>query len=230
MHHVAQARRHNAAKLIVIDPYRTKTADKADLHLMLKPGTDGALACAVMHVLFEEDMADHQYMEKYTDKPEEFRQHLSTKTPEWAANITGLSVDSIRSFARMYGQSKNSFLRIGYGLTRSRNGAVNMHAVSCLPAVTGAWQYEGGGALHSNADIYQLDRGRIQGADIECQTRIIDQSSMRYWAMPMIYKVVHLSKQCLFKTQTQRSLLPIPEESWMVLPGKIYSRWCMNNL
>jgi len=176
MHHVSQAKRNNGAKFIVIDPYRTKTADKADLHLMLKPGTDGALACALMHVLFEEGLADEQYMRKYTDKPDEFRQHLSTRTPEWAAKITGLSVDDIIQFARMYGESKNSFLRIGYGLSRSRNGAVNMHAVSCLPAVTGAWQFEGGGALHSNGDIYKLDRVRIHGSDIPCNTRVIDQS------------------------------------------------------
>jgi len=125
-------------------------------------------------------MADEQYMRKYTDKPDELREHLSTRTPEWAAKITGLSVDEIIQFARMYGESKNSFLRIGYGLSRSRNGAVNMHAVSCLPAVTGAWQFEGGGALHSNADIYKLDRARIQGTDIPCNTRVIDQSRIGY--------------------------------------------------
>ena len=176
MHHVAKARRLNGAKFVVIDPYRTKTADKADLHLMLKPGTDGALACAVMHVLFEENMADWAYMEKYTDRPTEFRAHLADRTPAWAAEITGLPVEQIVEFARLYGRTKKAYLRIGYGFTRSRNGAVNMHAVTCLPAVSGAWQYEGGGALYGNAGIYKLDKTQIQGDDIPCKTRKIDQS------------------------------------------------------
>ncbi|NND90834.1 MAG: molybdopterin-dependent oxidoreductase [Granulosicoccus sp.] len=176
MHHVAQAKRLNGAKFVVVDPYRTRTAEKADLHLMLKPGTDGALACAVMHVLFEEGLADQAYMAAYTDQPEQLRQHLATRTPGWASQITGLPVEQIVEFARLYGRTKKAFLRIGYGFTRSRNGAVNMHAVSCLPAVSGAWQYEGGGALYGNAAIYELDRTQIQGLDIPCSTRIIDQS------------------------------------------------------
>lgn len=176
MNFVSQAKRTNNAKFVVVDPYRTKTADKADMHLMLRPGTDGALACAVMHVLFEEGYADEEYLAKYTDRPEDFKTHLHTKTPEWAAAITGLLVEEIVAFARLYGESKKSFLRLGYGFTRSRNGAVNMHAVSCLPAVTGAWQHEGGGALYSNASIYALDKARIQGSDVNCNTRIIDQS------------------------------------------------------
>ncbi len=176
MHHVAQARRSNNARLVVVDPYRTKTADKADLHLMLRPGTDGALACAVMHVLFEQGYADTAYMARYTDRPDDFRAHLSSRTPEWAAGITGLSVEQIMEFAHLYGRTQKSFLRIGYGFTRSRNGAVNMHAVSCLPAVTGAWLHEGGGALYGNAALYDLDRTLIQGGDIDSNTRVIDQS------------------------------------------------------
>lgn len=176
MNHVSQAKRFNGARFVVIDPYRTKTADKADMHLMLRPGTDGALACAVMHVLFAEEYADHDYMARHTDRPEQFRRHLASRSPEWASSITGLTVEEIVAFARLYGQTKKSFLRIGYGLSRSRNGAVNMHALSCLPAVTGAWQYEGGGALYSNGDLYQLDRSTIQGTAIHCETRIMDQS------------------------------------------------------
>lgn len=177
MHHVAQAKRLKGAKFVVIDPYRTKTADKADLHLMLRPGTDGALACAVMHVLFEEGFADHEYMAAHTDKPAELRAHLSTRTPAWASGITGLSVEQILEFARLYGRTKKSFLRLGYGFARSRNGAVNMHAASCLPAVTGAWKYEGGGALYSNGGLYKgVDRSVIDGSDIVCDTRVLDQS------------------------------------------------------
>ena len=177
MHHIAQARHASQAKLVVIDPYRTRTAAKADYHLQLRPGTDGALACAVMHVLFAEGLADRAYLALHTDKPAEFETHLKTRTAEWAAAITGLSVDEIVGFARLYGSTKKSFIRLGYGFSRSRNGAVNMHAASCLPAVTGAWQVEGGGALYGNSAIYNLDRTLIQGLDVPHQhTRLFDQS------------------------------------------------------
>ena len=176
MHHIAQARRENKARLVVVDPYRTKTADKADLHLMLKPGTDGALACAVMHVMLEEGLADETYLASFTDLDADVRAHLKQRTPAWASDITGLEVEQIVEFARLYGNTKKSFLRIGYGFTRTHNGAVNMHAVSCLPAVSGAWQYEGGGALYGNSALYTLDRTQIKGLDIDCDARVIDQS------------------------------------------------------
>ena len=177
MTHITRARRENGAKLVVIDPYRTPTALKADSHLMLRPGSDGALACAVMHILFAENLVDREYLQKYTDFPADLESHLLSKTPQWAAAITGLSVEEIVAFARLYGQTKLSFVRIGYGFSRSRNGAANVHAVTCLPALTGAWQYEGGGALYSNSAIYGLDHTRVRGLDIVDQnTRILDQS------------------------------------------------------
>ncbi len=167
----------NGAKLVVVDPYLNKTAQKAHLHLPIRPGTDGALACAVMHVLFKEGYADKEYLEKYTDAPQEFEEHLKSKTPEWAAEITGLPVHSIESFARLYGSTKKSFLRVGHGMTRSRNGAHNMHAVSCLPAVTGAWQVEGGGALHGHSSLAKLDLSLIEAHDLKKDNvRVMDQS------------------------------------------------------
>ena len=177
MNFYAKARKARGAKLIVIDPYLTRTAQKADQHLMLKPGTDGALACAVMHVLFKEGFADRDYLHSHTANSDELEQHLADKTPEWAAEITGLTRDEIIQFARTYGSNKASFIRLGYGFTRSRNGAVNMHAASCLPAITGSWKHRGGGALYGNAGIYTIDRSMIQGLDIpNVQTRVMDQS------------------------------------------------------
>jgi len=175
--HITRARKGRGARLVVIDPYRTPTAEVADVHLALKPGTDGALACAVMHVLFAEGFADEAYMARYTDAPERLKQHLSTRTPAWAAAITGLSEDEIISFARTYGATKRSFIRVGYGFSRSRNGAVNMHAVSCLPAVTGAWQHRGSGAVHSNSGMYGLDQTLIMGLDVmDPKVRQLDMS------------------------------------------------------
>lgn len=176
MNYLAKARRTSNAKVVVVDPYRTRTAEKADLHLMLNPGTDGALACAVMHILFRDNLADRDYMAQYTDVPVQLEQHLQSRTPQWAAAITGLGVDDIELFAKWYGGTRRSFLRLGYGFARSRNGAVNMHAASCLPAVSGAWKAQGGGALYGNKHIYPLNTRLIRGEDIPCNTRIMDQS------------------------------------------------------
>ena len=163
MTHVAAARKERGAKLVVVDPYRTATAEQADIHLAPLPGTDGALACAVMHVLFKEGYADRAYLARYTDDPAGLEAHLAVPRPGMGGGITGLCVDEIVDFARLYGRTKRSFIRLGYGFSRSRNGAVQLFAVTCLPAVTGAWQYEGGGALYleprSGSARSHADRG-----------------------------------------------------------------------
>jgi anaerobic selenocysteine-containing dehydrogenase len=177
MTHIQRARKQRGAKLVVVDPYRTSTAETADLHLMVRPGTDAALACAVMHVLFKEGYADRAYMARYTDAPEELEAHLAGRDPAWAAAITGVSEAQILAFARLYGRTKRSFLRVGYGFARGRNGAAQMHAATCLPAVTGAWQYRGGGALYSGGALYRLDKTLIQGLDrLDTSVRALDQS------------------------------------------------------
>lgn len=177
MTHIARARKGRGAKLVVIDPYRTGTAEQADIHLCVRPGTDGALACAVMHVLFKEGFADRDYLARYTKDADRLEQHLASRTPEWAAGITGLTVDEITGFARLYGSTKRAYLRLGYGFSRSRNGAAQMFAASCLPAVTGAWQHRGGGALYGMAGIYRIDKTLIEGLDrVDKSKRLLDQS------------------------------------------------------
>ena len=177
MTHIAKARKMRGAKLVVIDPYRTPTAEAADIHYAPMPGTDGALACAVMNVLFEEGFADWDYMRKYADAPERLQQHLATRTPEWAAGITGMAADDIRALARLYGGTERAYLRLGYGFTRSRNGAANMHAVTCLPVITGKWQHKGGGAFFSNREAYGMDLTLVKGLDvIDPATRVLDMS------------------------------------------------------
>ncbi len=158
MTHVGIARKQRGAKLAVIDVYETGTMKQADYGYILRPGTDGALACAVMHVLFRDGHADWDYLRRYTDDPEGLQAHLHTRTPAWASGITGLSVEKIEELARLIGTTKRSFFRIGYGFSRSRNGSANMHAVTSIPAVTGAWQHEGGGALHSNSGMYKWNK------------------------------------------------------------------------
>ena len=178
MNHAMAARRRGA-RLVVVDPYRTGTAERADLHVAPRPGTDGALACAMMHVLFAEGFADWDYLRAYTDCPDELAAHVATRTPGWAAAITGLSAEAIVDFARLYGSTKQSFIRCHHGFSRSRNGAVNMHAVSCLPAITGAWRYKGGGAVYGQTALYPLDRTLIEGLDLEDRSiRALDQSRL----------------------------------------------------
>jgi anaerobic selenocysteine-containing dehydrogenase len=177
MHHIARAKRERGAKLVVVDPYRTGTAEKAHMHLMPRPGTDGALACGVMHVLFAEGFADRDYLARYTDAPEELEAHLETRGPEWASQISGVPVEEIVAFARLYGGTERAFLRVGYGMSRSRNGAANVHAVSCLPAITGAWRHKGGGGLYSNHRIYGIDQSVILGLDARDKSiRVLDQA------------------------------------------------------
>jgi anaerobic selenocysteine-containing dehydrogenase len=177
MTHATRARRERGAKIVVIDVYENATVKQADMGLVLKPGTDGALACAVMHVLFRDGMADRAYLEKYTDDPKGLEAHLREKTPEWAATITGLSVAEIEAFARLIGATKKTFFRLGYGFSRQRNGPVNMHAALSIAAVTGCWQYEGGGAFHSNSGVLKLDTGLLEGANLrDPKIRYLDHS------------------------------------------------------
>ena len=180
MTHISRARKANDAKLVVVDPYRSGTAEVADIHLMPRPGTDGALACAVMHVLFKEGFADTAYLDSLTDWRESgIEAHLASRTPKWAAGITGLSVEEIVGFARLWGGTRKAFLRCGYGFARSRNGAQQMHAATCLPVITGAWRHKGGGALYGNADIYHLDKTLIEGLDRrDPEVRMLDQTRL----------------------------------------------------
>ncbi len=177
MTHAARARKERGAKIVAIDIYRNATMEQADLALCLRPGTDGALACAVMHILFRDGFADWPYLEKYTDCPRELEAHLRTRDPQWASAITGLSVEDIEAFARLIGTTQKTFFRLGYGFSRQRNGAVNMHAASCIAAITGAWQYEGGGAFHNNAAIFHWNQRTVEGLDmIDPSVRVLDQS------------------------------------------------------
>ena len=177
LHLARQARRRRNARIVVVDPYRNRTAELADLHLPLQPGTDGALACAVMHVLFRDGLADRDYLARYTDRPVDLERHLESRGPDWAAPITGLDPAVIETFAHEYGTTPRSLIRLGYGLSRSRNGVPNAHAVTCLPAVSGAWRHRGGGLLQSNSALYPLDTTLIEGLDrLDPGVRRLDMS------------------------------------------------------
>ena len=164
MTHAMRARKKRGAKIAVVDVYMNTTMKRADLPVLIRPGTDGALACAVMHCLFRDGKADWDYLERYTDAPHELAKHVQARDPQWAAAITGCPVPTIEAFARLIGERKRAFFRLGYGFSRSRNGAVNMHAASCIAAVTGAWRLEGGGAFHNNGGVFHLNNSVIDGS------------------------------------------------------------------
>jgi len=179
MTHITRARKANGAKFVVIDVYRTPSVEAADIGIVLRPGSDAALALALMHVLLKEGYADRDYLSRLTDFGPEVEAHIAGWTPERAAAITGLAAEEIVALARLYGGTKRSFLRIGFGFTRSRNGSANMHAVTCLPAITGAWQYKGGGAFFLNWDNWGLDVTLAHGLNRrDLATRILDQSQI----------------------------------------------------
>ncbi|MTI45599.1 anaerobic selenocysteine-containing dehydrogenase [Roseibium hamelinense] len=177
MTHAIAARKKRGARIIVVDVYETETMKQADLGLIIKPGTDAALACAIMHVLFRNGLADRDYLDQYTDCPRELEAHLTPRTPDWAASITGLAAAQIEEAARLIGAVKRTYFRLGYGFTRSRNGAVAMHAASSIGAVLGCWTQEGGGVFHNNGAIYELDKSMIEAPELkDLKTRALDQS------------------------------------------------------
>ncbi len=177
MSHIQRARKARSAKLVVIDVYRTATAKAADQAVILKPGTDAALAAAMMHVILKEGLADRDYLARLTDFDEQVERHLEARDPAWAAAITGLDEAEIFELARLYGRTGNSYLRLGLGCTRSRNGAVTAHAISCLPALTGAWAHRGGGAFLASLDNWGLDTTIAHGLDrLDPKVRVLDQS------------------------------------------------------
>jgi anaerobic selenocysteine-containing dehydrogenase len=179
MTHAMRARKERGAKIVAIDVYMNATMKQADMALLLRPGTDGALACAVMHVLFRDGYADRAYLAQYTDCPDELEAHLQSRDPAWASAITGLPVEDIEAFARLVGERRRTYFRLGYGFGRQRNGAVNMHAAASIAAVTGAWQFEGGGAFHNNDAIFHFRKSLIEGLDAyDPKVRKLDQSQI----------------------------------------------------
>ncbi len=124
-------------------------------------------ACAVMHCLFRDGKADWDYLDKYTDAPRELEAHLKTRDPQWASAITGCPVETIEAFAKLVGENKRSYFRLGYGFALAQRPRSNMHAASCIPAVTGAWLHEGGGALPQQRRHLSLEQDRsIEGQDL----------------------------------------------------------------
>ena len=145
--HIIKEAQKNGAKVVVIDAYASKTAKEADWHVCPKPGTDGALAMAMMNVIIGEGLVDQDYVDNYTVGYAELAEKALTRTPEWAEAITGIPADDIRKLAREYATTQPSAIRIGVALEKSWGGGQAIRAVTSLPALTGAWRHVGGGIL-----------------------------------------------------------------------------------
>ena len=145
--HIVKEAQKRGANVVVIDTYASKTAKEADWHLAPKPGSDGALAMAMIHTLIEEGLIDSDYVERYTVGFVELAARAKSRTPEWAEKITGITAADIRKLARDYATAKPAAIRIGVALERHHGGGQTIRAVCCLPALTGAWREVGGGIL-----------------------------------------------------------------------------------
>jgi anaerobic selenocysteine-containing dehydrogenase len=166
MHFVKRARR-NGARLLVIDPYRNRTAKMADVHLMPRPSTDAALALGLAHVLIQDDLIDRAYIDARTFGFEAYREEALKYPPERAGEITGVPPQAIRDLARAYGRARAPFIRIGNGLQRHSNGGQAVRAIACLPGLTGAFARPGGGALWETFGAFPVDFAAIEAEHLQ---------------------------------------------------------------
>jgi molybdopterin guanine dinucleotide-containing S/N-oxide reductase-like protein len=153
---IEEARR-NGAKLVVIDPYKTRTAACADWYLPINPGTDVALALGMMHVIINERLYDADYVAKYTLGFDQLQLRVQQYPPERVAEWTGISADDIRKLAREYATRKPAAIRVNYGVQRSQNGGMAVRAITMLPCITGSWRQAGGGIQLSTSGGFWLD-------------------------------------------------------------------------
>ena len=154
---IEEARR-KGAKLVVIDPYRTRTAACADWYLPINPGTDGALALAMMHVIIAEDLHDADYVAKYTLGFDELREKVKNYPPERVAHWTGISAADIRKLAHEYATVRPAVIRLNYGVQRSEGGGMATRAIAMLPCITGSWKEVGGGLQMSTSGAFGLNK------------------------------------------------------------------------
>jgi anaerobic selenocysteine-containing dehydrogenase len=143
----------NGAKIVVIDPFVSQTAEKADWHIQPKPGTDTALALGLIQVILSEGLQDQDYIDSYTSGIEELTAHVAKYPPEKVAEITGLDKETILELARAYAAGEPSLIRILIGMEHQANGSSAFRTVSMLPAITGAWRQFGGGLMHMTYEL-----------------------------------------------------------------------------
>jgi anaerobic selenocysteine-containing dehydrogenase len=176
-----QAAKRRGAKVVAIDPYRSLSAEKCTQHIALLPGTDGALALGMMHVLIAEGLLDHEYIAQYTLGFEDLKKRvLEDYSPEWAARTCGITVEEVRQLAREYGKTKPAAIRLNYGMQRHAGGGIAARTIACLPALTGAWRDAAGGIVLTTADFYRFDHAALERPDLLAgrRPRVINHSKL----------------------------------------------------
>lgn len=167
--------RSRGARIVCIDPYRTRTAKLADEHIMLRPATDTALALGMMHVLINAGLVDRAYLQRAAVGFEQLAAHVQLYPPERVAAITGISAERIVELAHSYGGTKQSFIRVGIGPSRQENGGMACRTIACLPALTGAWTVPGGGALLSSSGGFPINYAALEARELmEKPTRVVN--------------------------------------------------------
>ena len=176
-----QAAKRQGAKVIAIDPYRSLSAEKCTQHIALLPGTDGALALGVMHVLMREGLIDRDYVSRYTLGYEALEKRvLAEYPPERVAQLCGLTTDEVVQLARDYGTIKPAAIRLNYGMQRHAGGGIAARTITCLPALVGAWRDVAGGIVLTTADFYKYDHAALERPDLLAgrRPRTINQSKL----------------------------------------------------
>jgi anaerobic selenocysteine-containing dehydrogenase len=175
-----QAAKRRGAKIVAIDPYRSLSAEKCTQHIALLPGTDGALALGMMHVLIGESLIDRDYIAKYTLGFEKLSERVKQYTPAWAARTCGITAEEVVQLAREYGTIKPAAIRLNYGMQRHAGGGIAARTISCLPALTGAWREAAGGIVLSTGDFYKFDHAALERPDLLAgrRPRVINHSAL----------------------------------------------------
>jgi molybdopterin guanine dinucleotide-containing S/N-oxide reductase-like protein len=162
---VEQARR-NGARLVVIDPYKTRTAALADWHIPIRPGTDAALALGMMHVILREGLEDRAFIHAMTHGFQQLAGRVREYTPERVAAWTGMTAEGVEQLARMYATTRPAAIRMNYGVQRVENGGTAVRAIAMLPALTGAWKYRGGGGQLSTSGAFAWNKQALERPDL----------------------------------------------------------------
>ncbi len=163
---IVEARR-NGARFYTIDPVRNRTGSLSDRHYFINPGSDLALALALMHVILAENLHDRDYVERYTTGLDALRERVREYTPARAAALTGIPAEDIASLAREYATTRPAVIRVNYGVQRSERGGAAISAISMLPALTGSWRDVGGGLQLTTSGAFHLDRASLEMPELQ---------------------------------------------------------------
>ena len=180
----AQEAKRRGARLVCIDPRKTETADKCHEHVQLMPGTDAALALAIMHELIANHWIDHAYLDAHTIGWPALRGRVMLWNCERAAAVCGIEAQQIKDLARAYGEcvqrGEGAAIRLNYGMQRVRGGGNAARAIACLPAITGAWRQRSGGLLLSSSGMYPVNKAALQKPELTQgkPTRTINMSTI----------------------------------------------------